>query len=451
MQDEHLEGEQRLPPHDLTAEAAVLGACLVDPRAIETTITSLNGDDFFRMAHRVVFEAIRNIAVDETDKVVDFVTVIDWLTRHRKIEVAGGPVGLVSLTEKVASASNVEAYVQVVKEKSQLRKLQSALTQAQAEVFSSSSSASTVISLAEELVLGVVDPSLGNGFAPMAGVVEEHLMEVASAMTAKSKRSVGTGYYFYDHYTGGLYPGQLVLIAARPGQGKTALALNWAANLCEADVQVAFLSLEMTRGEVMERLICSRAELSSRDVAAGRLEPGQFEHYKKCAEVVATWPFRLCDEELDLTALKSQVRSLVRRHKVRVIFVDYIQLLDVKEGENTREKVSLASKTLKRLAKSLRITIVACAQLNRASEGGLGKPREPRTSDLGESGSLERDADVIVFVYPQNNDNSTEYVAKRGKNRKGPTGRSNIRFNKDYTRFEQGSEPWRDQYGQPPA
>lgn len=444
MPESFLENE-RMPPASLDAEAAVIGSCLLDPRAIELVLDTLGEEDFYRNANRIVYRAVKEISLNEGNHPVDLVSVQDWLHNRQLLEIVGGPVALAAYTERVASAANVEAYARIVKEKSQVRKLLTVLQQATAEAYAKPHSPAEVLSYAEEMVMGVADPALGTGFEPMKSLVDEHLIEVNAAMTAKTKRSVETGIYAYDEYTGGLYPGQLVLLAARPGQGKTALALNMSCNLCEQNIPVAFLSLELTKNEVLERIICSKAELNSRTVSAGKINSEQFAHYKKWAEKIQGWPLRVCEESLDLTQLKSSIRSLVRRHKVRVVFLDYIQLLEVKEGEDMREKIALASKTLKQLAKKLHITIVACAQLNRGPAGTQGRAREPYISDLAETDALARDSDVIILIYPKDSEESMSYVLKRGKNRKGPTGKNNIRFNKDYTRFEHDSEPWRDE------
>jgi replicative DNA helicase len=440
----------RQPPHNDDAEAAVLGACLLVPAALDTALEMLRRDDFFRGFHQRVFEAVADLHA--RSQPVDLVTVQDWLGSRGLLEGAGGAVGLAGLTEKVASAANVEAYARLVKEKAKLRRLISVCAQITQECFVNTENAAQVVDSAENAVLDV-----GREEGSQAVERIEKMMMGAIETIERYRRQGGavtglsTGFREIDELTAGLHPGQLVVAAGRPGSGKTAFALNIASHVAMNQAKpVVVYSLEMTKQELLFRLLCSAGSVDSSKLRRGKLENHEMGRLVNAATNLNRAPLYINDSSrLDIQSLRSSVRRMVKEVGAQLIVVDYLQLMHVEgmERPDRVREVTMISGALKALAKEMNIPVLVASQLNRGVEMRQSSKTEskPRLSDLRESGSIEQDADVVLLIHrksmqqrdPDDSsepDNTADVII--AKQRSGPTGDVSLVFLGQYTRFE---------------
>jgi replicative DNA helicase len=440
----------RLPPHNADAEAAVLGACLLDPSALDLTLDVLRSDDFFRNAHQKAYQAIADL--HKNSRPVDLVTVQDWLASRGWLEGVGGPAGLAGLTERVASASNVEAYARLVKEKAKLRRLIATCAQISQECYSNADNAAQVVDSAENLVL---DIGREEG-SQQVQRVESMMMSVIETVESYRSRKgaitgLPTGFRDLDELTAGMHPGQLIVAAGRPGSGKTAFALNIAQHVAlDVGKPVVIYSLEMTNQELLFRLICSKGSVDSGRLRRGIIENAEMGRIVNAATHMSKAPLYINDDSrMDIQSLRSSVRRMVKEHGIELVVVDYLQLLSV-EGfrEDRTREVTMISGALKAIAKEMKIPVLVASQLNRGVEARAGSKTEskPRLSDLRESGSIEQDADVVMLIHRRalmnpdlvdengQKDNTTDVII--AKQRSGPTGDIRLAFVGQYTRFD---------------
>jgi len=440
----------RQPPHNDDTEAAVLGSCILVPEALDGALGILRKDDFFRGSHQRVFEAIADLHA--RNQPVDLVTVQDWLAARGLLEAVGGPVGLTGLTDKVASASNVEAYARLVKEKAKLRRLISVCAQITQDCYANTENAAQVVDAAENQVLDV-----GREEGIQATERIEKMMVSAIETIERYRRQGGavtglpTGFREIDELTAGMHPGQLVVAAGRPGSGKTAFALNIASHVAMNHAKpVVVYSLEMTKQELLFRLLCANGSVDSSKLRRGKLENHEMGRLVNAATNLTKAPLYINDSSrLDIQSLRSSVRRMVKEMGVQLVVVDYLQLMHV-EGMDRPDRVrevTLISGGLKAIAKEMNIPVLVASQLNRGVEMRQGAKAEskPRLSDLRESGSIEQDADVVLLIHRKSlqqregddssePDNSTDVII--AKQRSGPTGDVQLVFLGQYTRFE---------------
>jgi replicative DNA helicase len=441
---------ERHPPHSPEAEAAVLGACLLDPTALDQALDLLRKDDFFRSSHQRVYEAVSELHARSMP--VDLVTVQEWLATRGWIEGVGGPVALAGLTEKVASASNVEAYARLVREKAKLRRLISTCAQITQECYGASDNASQVVDSAENQVL---DIGREEG-SQQVQKVEDMMMSVIETVEQYRKRAgaitgIATGFRDLDELTAGMHPGQLIVAAGRPGSGKTAFALNIASHVAiELGKPVLVYSLEMTNQELLFRMICSKGSVDSSNLRRGKLDQGEMGRIVNAATHLQKCPLYLNDDaKMDIQSLRSSVRRMVKEKGIQLVVVDYLQLLTVEGFRDDRvREVTMISGALKAIAKEMKIPVLVASQLNRGVEQRQGAKGDskPRLSDLRESGSIEQDADVVMLIHRKSMqkgaeadaaaepDNSADVIV--AKQRSGPTGDLRLVFLGQYTRFE---------------
>jgi replicative DNA helicase len=438
----------RLPPHNADAEAAVLGACLLDPAALDLALDALRADDFFRNAHQKAYQAIAEL--HKANRPVDLVTVQDWLASRGLLEAVGGPVGLAGLTEKVASASNVEAYARLVKEKAKLRRLIATCAQISQECYTNADNASQVVDSAENLVLDI-GREAGSQQVQRVESMMMSVIETVESYRARKGAITGlsTGFAKLDELTAGMHPGQLIVAAGRPGSGKTAFALNIAQHVAiEHGKPVLVYSLEMTNQELLFRLICSKGSVDSSRLRRGNIENAEMGRLVNAATHMSKAPLYINDDSrMDIQSLRSSVRRMVKEHGIQLVVVDYLQLLTVEgfKEDRTRE-VTMISGALKAIAKEMKIPVLVASQLNRGVEQRQGAKSEskPRLSDLRESGSIEQDADVVLLIHrramyqPKDGteevDNTADIII--AKQRSGPTGEVQLTFVGQYTRFD---------------
>jgi replicative DNA helicase len=436
---------RRVPPQNLEAEQSVLGAILLDNDAINQAIEVLNFDDFYRESHREIFRAM--VGLVDQNRPVDAITLTEALRTQNVLEAIGGPGYIAELAATVPTAANVAYYARIVREKSVLRSLASTATEIASGAYDAPSDVEQYLDEAEHRVFEISEQRIRQSFHTMKEVTRasiallERLYERKELVTG-----VPTGFTDLDRLTAGLQPSDLVIIAARPSMGKTALALNlatYAATEADPPVGVAFFSLEMSKEQLALRMLCSEARVDSAKARAGFLGERDFPKLAQAAARLSDAPIFI-DDNSDTSALvlKAKCRRLMReRHsRLGLVIVDYLQLMRAaRPGESREKEIAEISRSLKALAKELRIPVVALSQLNRQVE--TRPDRRPLLADLRESGAIEQDADLIAFVYRDemyHRDSKEPGVAEIiiAKQRNGPTGTAKLTYLSQYTRFE---------------
>ncbi|MCL0085594.1 replicative DNA helicase [Thermodesulfovibrionales bacterium] len=432
----------RLPPQNIEAEQSVLGAIILDNEALPKAIEALSPDDFYKEAHRRLYKSI--IALFERSEPIDIVTLTDYLRKSDEIEAVGGISYLSYLANSIPTSANIRYHAKIVSEKSMLRALIRTATQITSEVYENSRDADEVIDYAQKMIFDITDKRTKISFSPLKDVIKdtfkmiEHLYDKKEAITG-----VPSGFKDIDELTSGFQSGDLIIVGGRPGMGKTAFALNVAgyvaANMRET---VAVFSLEMPKEQLALRMICAESGVNSSSVRKGFIGKQDWIKLTNAAGRLADAPIFIDDSSM-LTAL--EIRAKARRLKMEygmlsLIVVDYLQLMrSMGKFERREQEISDISRSLKALAKELKVPVIALSQLNRAVEQ-RGEKR-PTLADLRESGALEQDADVIIFLYrdefynknnPSNKGKAELIVAKQ---RNGPTGIVNLTYLADSTKF----------------
>ena len=440
----------RAVPHNLEAERALLGSILLDNSALNMALEVVGKDDFFSEAHRITFEKM--VAISEKNRTIDLVTLSEELSKDGLIEKAGGAAYLAALTDGVPIGTSVAAseYSRIVKEKSLVRRLINASNNVISRCLEGSDDPDTLIDLAQSQVFDIAEQKVQSGFTNIRDIVKSSFGTI-DVLFDRGQRVTGieTGFLDLDNMTSGLQPGELVVVASRPSVGKTALALNIAAHAAiKHHKTVGLFSLEMSKESLVIRLLCSESETDSHKLRSGF---SSREDWKKLTRALG----RLGDAPLfieDTPALSiMQIRAKARRLKMEkgldLMIVDYLQLVSGQgRFENRTQEVSYISRGLKSIAKELKVPVLALSQLSRAPEQRPGQ--RPQLSDLRESGSIEQDADVVIFIFRERKaaeETEAEGEVDRrgvevkliiGKQRNGPTGDVPVVFMKPYAKFE---------------
>lgn len=438
------DGAERLPPQAVEAEAAVLGAMLLEQDAISIVLEILDDTAFYREANRKIYNAI--IALYDRNEPPDLITLSEELDKRQELASVGGSFYLAGLTDSVPTAANVEYHARIVLEKSQARKLINVATQIASRAYESTENTSDLLDEAEQMVFSLSQRDARRGFTQLNPILHdtfeniEKLHEQDSTVTG-----VPTGFTRLDEMTAGFQRGDLVIIAARPAMGKTALCLNIIRHVAvETRVGVGLFSLEMTSHQLAQRMLCSEARVDSHLMRTGRLPGDAWSNLSIAVGALATAPVYIDETPaLSVTEMRSRARRLMSEHNdIGLLAVDYMQLMrGPNDAENRQQEISAISRNLKALAKELDIPVVALSQLSRAVEtrGGDGRPQ---LSDLRESGAIEQDADVVLFIYrparygegEEHEENHAEVII--GKQRNGPVGTVNLVFVDRFARFE---------------
>ena len=438
-------GVLRVPPHSLEAEQSVLGGLMLDNDAWDRISDRLEAEDFYRHDHRLIFAAIDALA--ERHQPFDMVTVSEQLQRSGQLESAGGLPYLGQLATETPSAANIRAYADIVRERSVLRSLIAAGTEIADMAFASDGRGTReLLDLAEQRVFAIAEMGMrGNqgfrGLPPLLTAAVEriqYLYETKSPVTGTA-----TGYDDLDQLTSGLHPGDLVIIAGRPSMGKTSLAMNIAEYVgMKTTHPVAVFSMEMPGEQIAMRLLSSMGRINQQRLRSGRLDDSDWPRLTSAVSMLSEAPLFVDDTPaLSPSELRSRTRRLMREHKgLGLIVVDYLQLMQASgTKENRATEISEISRSLKALAKELNVPLIALSQLNRSLEQRPNK--RPVMSDLRESGAIEQDADLIMFVYRDevyNEDTADKGSAEIiiAKQRNGPIGTVRLTFRGEYTRFE---------------
>ncbi len=438
-----------LMPQNIDAEEAILGAILVNPNCMNKVVEHIKPDSFYKPAHRYVYEAMLELYNSE-DK-LDIVTVSDVLNMNQKLELVGGRAFINDLSYKTITTTNVEYYAKIVQEKA----IKRSLISAGSEIVSAGYDLNPVeesLEQAEKLIFDIASQKASQSLSPIKDLVYDTYSELEERANNKGKLTgVPTGFYDLDTYTNGLQRSDLIILAARPAMGKTAFALNIAQNVAlRANTPVALFSLEMSKKQLVQRLLASEAEVDTQRLKTGNLQAKDWEKLALASSSISEAPIYIDDTAgCTITDLRAKCRRLAMSEKnLGLIVIDYLQLIEGTGREDRMQQISSISRGLKILAKELNVPIIALSQLSRAVESRNDK--RPMLSDLRESGSIEQDADIVMFIYREDyykNANEEEEAAEKAankgtatiiiaKHRNGPVGDVNLLFQGSITKFK---------------
>ena len=432
----------RIPPQSVEAEQSVLGAMLIEKEAIMKVMEILKPEDFYRESHRVIYQAVLSLA--NRSEAVDIITVTEQLRKDDKLEAVGGISYVTSLANAIPTAANVGYHARIIEEKALLRGLITTATHIAGMGYDANEEVEQILGQAEKMILGVAGRKAGPGFTPIREIISKAMTKIEELYQSKGGiTGLPTGFKDLDRLTSGLQPSDLILVAARPSMGKTAFTLNIAQHVALREKKaVAFFSLEMSKEQLVQRMICAEAAIDSAKLRIGDLADSDWPKLVNACNRLYEAPLFI-DDTAGITAaeMRSKARRLKIEHGLRLIVIDYLQLMQGSSGkssENRQQEISEISRSLKALARELNVPIIALSQLSRSVEARQSK--KPLLSDLRESGSLEQDADIVSFLYREDyynpetdNKNITEVIV--AKHRNGPVDTVRLFFHKQFTRF----------------
>ncbi|MDO8846900.1 MAG: replicative DNA helicase [Coriobacteriia bacterium] len=435
---------ERVPPHNIEAEQSLLGSMFLSADAVENCITIVDVDDFYRPPHRKIFSAIKYLHL--RGDAVDQITVAARLESSGELDAAGGKPYLLDITGAVPTAANAEYYAQIVKRTSMLRQLIDAATTIQAYSYENPDDIDEVVERAEKTIFAVTNKRVSSNFRVLDDLVKESFAELEKLYDHKSHvTGVPTGFPDLDKILAGMHKGDLIILAARPSVGKTALALNIAVNAAKAGATTAVFSLEMSSAQLVQRIMCAEARVDSQKLRTGYLAD---EDWPLLMQAMGRLPLdRLHVDDtpsISILEVRAKARRLFRGVENGLIIVDYLQLMQPhgRRSENRQVEIAEISRGLKILAKELGCPVVALSQLSRAVEQRTSK--RPMLSDLRESGAIEQDADVVIFI-DRNTDPGAQDEPGRpqkgeaeiivAKHRNGPTDSCRLSYLERFTRF----------------
>jgi replicative DNA helicase len=439
----------RSAPWSQEAEQAVLGAMLLDQDAALRAAELVEDWMFYREAHRRLFRAM--LALTEQRTVIDHITLRDELLRRGELETAGGLEYLAELVDAVPTAANIEFHSKIVKDKAILRRLIETSTSIITEAYDGHATANDLLDSAEAKIFQISQQRGDEGFTRIKEMLWPTMERIETLQrSGKAVTGVPSGFADLDEMTSGFQASELIIVAARPSMGKTAFCLNVATQAAVDGFGVAVFSLEMSKEALVQRMLCAEARVDSQAVRRGSLRDPDFTRLARAAGILQSCPVWIDDSPaLTLLEMRSKARRLKVENDVRLIVVDYLQLMRSPEySENRVQEISDISRSLKGLARELDIPVIALSQLSRASEQRGGE-RRPILSDLRDSGAIEQDADVVLFIHrpemyqkEDSEGNSLEGIAEVivGKHRNGPTGTVSLYFHKQFTRFDNRTE-----------
>lgn len=434
----------RIPPHDLVAEQSVLGAVFIAPDTIISLADELLPDDFYKPANKIVFKTM--LSLFKKGEPIDATTMVSALTNQGDISKIGGMNYVVELVNSTPTSKNVEHYAKLVKEKATLRKVIADLSESLSSAYQGDVSISDIISKTEKSMLDISNQNTGTGFRNVADILDTHMQMVETrSQTDGVVTGLSTGFVGLDKITTGLHEDNLIILAARPAMGKTALALNIAQYIAVKEKKpVAIFSLEMGAESLIERMLASEGMVEGYHLKTGNLSVEEWSRLVHAQGNLYDAPIFVDDTAgIRISEIRSKARKLAQEMRgLGVIIIDYLQLITGSKGENRQQVVSEISRELKILAKDLKVPVIALSQLSRAVEQRQDK--RPMLADLRESGSIEQDADIVAFLYrdayyqkeqadSQEANNVTELILE--KNRHGSLGTVKLYFHKEYTKF----------------
>lgn len=430
-----------LPPQSIDAERAVLGSIMLDPEAVLKVADALKPEHFYRGTHATIYQTI--LVLWGRQEKVDIVTLSEELKRHKQLDKIGGSGYLAELTEAVPTAAHIESYASLVRESAIRRSLLEATLQLQKDALDASKPIDELVTTTESKLLTLSQGRFDQRFIHVKDHLEEAILHLDRIQKKEEIRGIPSGFISLDHQLGGFQDGNLVILAARPSVGKTSLALNIATNVALRDhLPVGFFSLESSSKELIERLIASTAEIDSFKIQTANLQPSDWSRISESMGELSEAPLFIEDTPaLSISDIRAKARRLQLEHGLRFVVVDYLQLARSRNLENRVQEVSEISQGLKALARELRCPVLALSQLSRAVEQ-RGKGSVPLLSDLRDSGSIEQDADVVMFLHreedgiPSRTATSTIPVKLTvAKHRNGPVGELTMHFCGSKTKY----------------
>lgn len=437
----------RIPPQNIEAEVSVLGAVLQDPQALLKAMEVLRPADFYKEAHRKIFGAC--IDLFERNEPVDLVTLANELMRSKQLEEVGGASALSGLVDQVPTAANVAHHAQIVKDKALLYALIQKGTAVVSRAYADKDDVDEVLDWAEQQIFEISQDKITRSFVPVKSVLKGTFQLIEKLYDRKSHvTGVPTGFKKFDEMTAGLQASELVVVAGRPSMGKTSFCLNIAQHAAVQErIHVAIFSLEMSKEQLVQRMLCSVARVDSHSLRTGFLRDADWPKLTTGAGILSESPIFIDDTPgISLLEMRAKARRLKAEQGLGLVIIDYLQLISGRGRiESRQQEISEISRSLKAMAKELDVPVVALSQLSRAVEARDDK--RPRLADLRESGAIEQDADLVAFLYRpalyrerkgeelgEEEDKTAEVII--GKQRNGPTGTVYLTFLREYTRFE---------------
>lgn len=430
----------RIPPHSIEAEQSVLGAMILDREAINIAVEMIKPEDFYKEAHREIFEAILNLY--NKNEPVDLITLAEELKRRGTLENIGGVTYLADLSSGVATTANTKYYCKIIEEKSTLRKLIKSCNEIILKSYENLEEVNAIIEQAEKSIFDITLGKQREGFAPINEVLLKSFSKIEERAASQNPiTGITTGFIDLDYKLSGLQRSDLILVAARPSMGKTAFALNLATNAAlKGGAKVAIFSLEMSKEQLVQRMISATAHVDLQKIISGRLSEDEWIQIINAMGPLSQAQIFIDDTAaISLMEMKAKCRRLKIEKGLDLILIDYLQLMQSESRhENRQQEISAISRGLKALAKELECPVVALSQLSRAPE--LRSDHRPILSDLRESGAIEQDADVVLFLYRDeyyNPDTDKKNIGEViiAKHRNGPTGSVELVFKKEFTKF----------------
>ncbi|MDH5562076.1 MAG: replicative DNA helicase [Nitrospirota bacterium] len=430
----------RVPPQNLEAEQSVLGAILLDNTALNRSMEFLSEEDFYRTANQMVYRSM--VGLSERNQPVDQITLTDYLRGTGELDQVGGSSYIAELTQMVPSAANIRYHCQIVREKSLLRGLLRTATDVVMKGYEGTTKTDELMEFAEREIFRLAQGHLGGTFVPVSSIIQDSV-EIVDRLYSRQEKITGvpTGFTDLDNLLAGLQPSDLIIVAGRPSMGKTSLALGMAEQAAlKGNAVVGIFSLEMSRAQLVLRMLSSQAHLDSHAVRTGQLKGSDWVALTEAAGRLEQAKIFIDDSgNLTVQQMRGKARRLKSEHGLDLLVIDYLQLMDGKSSSESRQQeISDISRALKALAKELDIPVVALSQLSRAVENRTDK--RPMLSDLRESGAIEQDADVVMFIYrdevynPDSDDKGIANILVR-KHRNGPIGEVDLQFHDRYAKF----------------
>ncbi len=436
-------------PQDLPAERAVLGGLLIDKFAWDRVCDILHPEDFYEPRNQLIYSAIRDMYMD--GKRVDIITLSDRLAKDGKIDEIGGPGYIAELSSTVASSAGIEEHADIIAEKALARNLISTASIIETKAFDETVPKQDVLQEAEQALFELGQAGSIHSYEQMDGILDEAHEQLMKNAMGSGITGLSTRFVKLDEITSGFQPSDLIILAGRPAMGKTTLAISLIRNIAiDSKVPVAFFSMEMTKVQIMQKLISNYCTIDGKKVLNGQLDPVDWESYDAKRKEMKGSPLYIDDTPgLSIYDLKTRARRMAREHKIKLVIIDYLQLMNANGMRfyNRQEEVSMISRSLKGLAKELNVPVLALCQMNRGVEAREGiEGKRPQLSDLRESGAIEQDADMVIFVhrpeyyhiYQDDNGRDLHGMGQLiiEKHRKGATGDVLLSFKGEYSRFD---------------
>jgi len=440
---------EKVPPQAIDAEMAVLGAMLIEKEAITKVVEIISEIDFYKEVHRQIFVTARDLYLE--NQPADIITISDRLKKNGMFAEAGGASYLTSLIDSVQTAANVEHYANIIRDKSILRQLVNAGSEIVTEAFNERNLPSEILDKSQASLFKISQSKNSRGFSKVSELVRPTLKNLEKLHSDKKDiPGLRTGFTDLDAMTAGLQPSELIIIAARPSMGKTSFALNIAEHVAlEEKKPVAIFSLEMSKELLMMRFLASISRVNAHNLRKGRFQPADWSRLTTAAQKISESPIYLDDSsDISVIELRARARRLAteldaKKTPLSLILIDYIQIMRGSSGysESRQQEIAEISRSLKGLARDLKVPVIALSQLSRKTEDRGRKDNKPQLSDLRESGAIEQDADVVAFIYREGYYNKTDPDVKNsatiiiGKQRNGPVGELELQFESEFTKF----------------